>query len=122
MKSRSGTLLLFVGSVVLIIVAIVFTAVIDRSKKNDSRSRAATASTIILTGLVENYDPQANILIVGNVKFADTNGKTLGTWQVTPPSQFNEVKFPSGSKVKITTSPATFQIESKTVVATEITR
>lgn len=123
--NKTGTLFLFIGSVILIFVAIIFTAVIDRSKQSggsDTRARAGRTGDMVLIGQIENYDEAKNVLYVGNMQFADTEGKSLGTWEVIVPSDFNSARFPAGTKVRITASPATFQIGTKTVTAQAIAK
>ena len=60
---------------------------------------------------------QRNILIVDDIRFADSKEKTLGTWNVTPPATFNSSAYAPGSNIRITANPATFQIAAKTLSA-----
>lgn len=126
MNNKSNTLLLFIASVGLILIAIVFSSVIDKSKNGDSRpdtrARASKAASMNFLGTVKSFDPATNILTVDNLMFEDSNNKSLGLWTVTIPKNFNSASFPDGTKIKIAANPVTFQVSSKTLTALEISR
>lgn len=121
--NKNGAILLFMGSIGFIIIAIVFSAIIDRpsqSNSQDIRARAATEGYMEFLGVAGAYDPATNILVVNNLKFADTQGADLGTWNVTPPGGFNAANFPTGSNIKISGISASFQVEGHTLEARSI--
>jgi len=127
MNNKSANLLLFFGSVGLILVAIVFTIVIEKesgSKTNttrqDTRARASQSENMKFTGTVGSYDEENRILIVSELKFQDGTDKSLGTFNITPPDDFSFSKFPSGTKVVISASAPSFKITDKSLTAVEI--
>jgi hypothetical protein len=121
-----NTFLLFVGSVGLIIAAIVITGVIDFSKSNtkntEVRAKAANVTYMKLSGMISEYDETSSLVTVDNVKFTETDAKPMGTWKVTYPATFNPSKFPAGSRINIMVNPTQFDISAKTITAAEITR
>jgi hypothetical protein len=121
---KKSNILLFGGSVGLIIAAIVLTALIDFSRSNQKTSipvRATkTVSTMVVVGRVSSFDETAHILVVDNVRFDDSKDKSLGSWRITPPESFVFSSYPIGTDVKITVNPVTFQIADKTFTAYEI--
>jgi len=121
---KKNNILLFAGSVGLIIAAIVLTTLIDFSRTNKKTvvpvKASKAASSMVLTGRIASFDATSNILIADDVRFADSNEKSLGTWNVTPPASFNSSVYATGAKIRITANPATFQIATKTVSAYEI--
>ena len=118
---KKNNILLFAGSVGLIIAAIVLTTLIDFSRTNQKTvvpvRASKAASSMVLTGRVASFDAASNILIVDDIRFADSKEKTLGTWNVTPPATFNSSAYAPGSNIRITANPATFQIAAKTLSA-----
>jgi hypothetical protein len=126
MDNKKSNLYIFLGSVAFIIAAIVMTSVISFNKSDtkntDVRARASGSSVMVLKGTILEYDETNSLAVVDNMTFEDSTEKTLGTWKVTYPPTFNPASFPAGSKVKITAKPALFQISTKTLTATEITR
>lgn len=121
---KTGAMLIFIASVGFILIAVIFSAFIDSTRKSrtpDSRARATQSNnTLDFLGVVDSYDANANLLIVSNLQFADTKGKPLGTFNVIPPVKFNPDSFPSGTKVKIAATPASFQIAAHQLTAKEI--
>jgi hypothetical protein len=121
---KKRNLLLFGGSVGLIIAAIATTSLIDFSrseKKTIVPVRATkTVSSMVFTGRVSSFDESTNTLIVDDLRFENSNDKTMGTWNVTPPAKFNPSAYGQGAKIKITANPVTFQIAKKTLTAYEI--
>jgi hypothetical protein len=126
MVTKKSTFLLFLGSVGLIIAAIVFTSLVnfnsDPQKNTDVRARAAQVGLVNFTGRISQYDETNSLVVVDNLAFTDTQGKSLGTWQVTYPATFVPAKFPAGTTIKITAKPTMFDISAKTLIAAEITR
>jgi hypothetical protein len=76
---------------------------------------------MVFAGVAGEYNAANNILTVNQLMFDDSDGKTLGDgWQVTVPVSFSPNKITSGTKIRITASPATFLIATHTLTATEI--
>jgi hypothetical protein len=124
MKNKSNTLLLFIASVGLILIAIVFTSVIDKSRNSatrpDTRAKASKSGSMMFFGVMNSFDAGSNSLIVDSLMFEDSNNKSLGQWTVTAPNKFNPTAFPVGTKIKISANPVTFQVSTKTLTANEI--
>ncbi|OGG01888.1 hypothetical protein A2Z33_01420 [Candidatus Gottesmanbacteria bacterium RBG_16_52_11] len=124
---KKGTaMLLFMASVGFILIAIVFSAIIDSTRKSpipDNRARATqTSSTLEFLGSSGGFDESLNALIVSDLQFADTKGKPLGTFNVIVPGKFNPGSFPAGTSVRITAIPSTFKIAEHVLTAKEIRR
>jgi anti-sigma-K factor RskA len=121
---KKSNILLFGGSIGLIIAAIVVTSLIDFSRSNKKTTvpvRASkTVSSMQFTGVVASFDQQTQTLIVDDLRFADSDEKSLGTWNITPPASFNSAVYGQGAKIRITANPVTFQIATKTLSAYEI--
>jgi hypothetical protein len=123
---KKNNILLFAGSVGLIIAAIAVTSLIDFSKSNKNtviRARATkSVSSMVFTGRVASYDENENILMVDDVRFLNSKDTSLGTWKVTPPATFKSISYPEGTAIRITANPVTFQVADKTLSAYEIER
>lgn len=123
---RGGSILLFAASVGFILIAIVFSFVIDSAKtknQTDYRAQATSTGSMNFTAVVESADPDTDSMIVNNLRFADTQGESLGTWTVDlsdRKSNINLSDFQSGTKVRITGKSVTFQVTTHTLSATEI--
>lgn len=128
-KRKSNTFLYFVASVGLVIVAIIFTTLVDKVKSpetsEDIRARATNSSALKFTATVSSIDEVEGTLTVDNLQFADkgrsTTIKTLGSWKVTPPRNFRLSAVASGSRIMLSVIPTTFQTASHTFTASEIT-
>ncbi len=124
--NKSNALLLFVASVGLIVVAILFTSIIaktrDTTVRQDTRAKASAQSMTVFYGKVHSYESTTGTLIVDNLMFDDSNGKPLGTWNVHVPSNFDASKFPAGSEIRIGANPETFNITENTLTAKEIAK
>jgi hypothetical protein len=122
---KKSSFLLIAGSLGLIIIAIILSVIIDtvksKNNKTDIRAKAATGN-LVFRGTISSYDTSSNIVVIDKLMFNDTPDKSLGTWTVTYPTKFNPTQFPAGTQVKITASPAVFQITTKTLMATDITK
>lgn len=119
---KTKGLLLMIASVGLILVAIVFTTLMDKSnnKPTDVRARASKSGSMTFTAVVTGFDDTKNVLLVENMKFADTEGKTLGSWEITPPGKFDVRLKAAGTRVRIAAVASSFQIATKTLIAGEI--
>jgi hypothetical protein len=122
--SKTNTLLIFVGSVGFILVAIIFTSILtatrSSSSRQDTRTRASEDSETVFYGTAGGYDEASNILTVEGLMFSDSDGKTLGTWKITAPPSFSALNFPPGTNLKISGSPASFNISQSTLTAVKI--
>lgn len=117
---------LFVGSVILIFVAMAIVSIIDRTKPDSStdvRARASGANSLEFNGIFESVDA-SGALIVNNLTMADSSrvgeAKNLGTWTVTPPVNFNTGTLSAGSKIIIGIDPKTFLAQSHSLTALSI--
>lgn len=115
----------FLGSVGLIVVAIVFTAVLQRSQGNtssreDIRARAGNPSSLQMNARVVSVDSARGVVIVDNLQMADGTGQNLGQWTVTVASNVNISKLVSGRNVLLGVDAPTFAIQTHTFTALEI--
>ena len=131
MKKTGGKgILLFYGSVGFIILAIIFIAILDRTKpasSTDVRAKAAAKSTLEVLATVTAIDSSTNSMTVSNLQFANkgtSDGKVrnLGNWTVTLPQDASSVSFSPGSNVTITVIPSTMNATSHTLTAYKITK
>lgn len=120
----SKSILYFLASVALIIVAIIFTSILDsmrNSAPTDTRVRAANVNTLKLTAVVAAVDETAGIIVVDNLQFTKSGTrKNLGTWSVTPPASYTLTKAVPGKKVTLTVDPSTLLASTHTLTATGI--
>lgn len=119
------------AAVGLIIVGIVTTAIInavkntDQSGGTDIRAKAAVTNTLKLTGTVDEVVDVEGMIIVSGVQFADTSrsgdAKDYGTWKVFVPTNFAISTATVGSPITFTIDSKTFNVTTKSVVASQIT-
>lgn len=127
MKNKTNVLLF--GSIILIILAIVLVAILDRtaptSNSTDVRARAGTQYTLKLIGVVSTVDESKGTILATDVQFSDTNRagapQNLGDWTVTAPPGFNFGSISSGSPVTIGVNASTFNVASHAVSAITLT-
>jgi len=122
---KSGSLIYLLGSVGLILLAILLTALIQRAKDTSStgadiRARAGNPSTLQMTGQVESVDNNKEVFVVDNLKFSDGSEQDLGKWTVTPGPNADISKLTSGRTVVLGVEAATFSIEKHTFRALEV--
>lgn len=128
-SKKNSSLLYFLASVGLVIIAIVFTAVVDRVRSpapsTDIRARAGKSLALKFTAVVSEVNEVEGILTVDNLRFAGQERgaatKTLGTWKVTPPPRFRLSSVAPGSRITLAVNPTTFQTTTHSFTATEIT-
>lgn len=121
--SKNKIYIIFLLSVSFIFVAVIITSMIDKSRsqgKTDIRTRASSNSYVRFTGVVESYDVANKTIQVSNLRFDESEAKSLGTWTVTVPDAYNYSKYPANTAIKIDALPNTFQIGSHTLTASEI--
>lgn len=131
MNSKSKGLIYILSAVGLIIVGIVTTAIINavkntnQSSSGDIRARAAVTNTLKLTGTVSEIVDLEGMIIVSNVQFADTSrsgtAKNYGTWKVFVPSNFSLATAVVDAPVTFTIDAKSFNVSTKSVVASQIT-
>ncbi|OGG09937.1 hypothetical protein A2154_02505 [Candidatus Gottesmanbacteria bacterium RBG_16_43_7] len=122
---KGGSLLLFSASVGFILVAVLFSFVIDKSKNSaqtDLRTKAVTRGIINFYATVDSYDDEVNTLIVRDLKFADTQGESLGVWEINAPPDFSPTRYPAGTPVIIEGKAASFQVSSHTLTAATVNK
>lgn len=124
-EKKQNNILFFIGSVLLIIVAIAVSAILQKNttsqeKSSDVRARAGVASSLELTGALSSIDESSNVFILDNVKFAGSDTQSLGTWTVSPPPNFSISSLSAAKTVRIKVNAATFLATSHTVTATEV--
>lgn len=124
---KNNTLFLF-GSVILVVLAIPLVSLLSRPRQSDItdvRARAATTKTLQMNGTVSSTDESTGTLMVDNVYLADESrageAKSLGTWTVTVPADFNLASVSVGQEVTIGIDSKTFLAQSHTVTALTIT-
>ncbi len=123
MKDKSGFFLL-IGSIAFIMIAIIITTILDKTKtsRTDTRARASKVATMTFLGRVNSYNDAESRLIVDNISFSDGT-RTLGDgWSVAVPASFNPASYPSGTQVRIEAVPSSFQISTKSVSAIGISK
>ena len=123
---KSKNVFLF-GSIGLVILAIGFVAVLDRTRQPgspaDLRARAGATNTLKVTAVVTSVDETTGTIVVTNVQFQDKGtgaNKNLGEWKVTPPPGFFATSLQPGMNLLITIDARTFLATNHTVTATEI--
>ncbi len=121
---KSGVLPYLLTSLALIIIAIAFTAILNRTQNtqsttSDIRARANVPSLVKVTGTIETVNADDGTLTVANLRFEDSD-KNLGKWTVTLPKNFNSGSVFEGSRVTITVDPPSMLAETKTLTAVEI--
>jgi|SRR3989344_4025798 len=124
-EQKQGNILFFIGSVLLIIVAIAVSAVVQKNttsenQTTDVRARAGAVSTLEMNGTLSSVDPGSNVFIIDQMKFSGNDTQSLGTWIVTPPSGFSLSTLSAGKKVHIKVNANTFLATTHTVTATEV--
>ncbi len=125
MKPKKSNSLIYIGaSLALIIVAILFTTIINNLKNTsgtsvDIRTRASAPSLVRVTGRVSEVKESDGTVIVDELRFKDST-KNLGTWTVTPPPAFSLLSLFPGANITITVDPPTMMAQSRTLTATEI--
>lgn len=124
MKDKGNSMLYFVGSVLLIIVAIVFTAILDSTRgsepSGDIRARAGNLSTVNMSGTISSADETQGVLVVDNLQFKRGTKKNLGTWTVTPPASYTLSRAVPGKKITLAVDPTTFIAMTHTLTATSL--
>lgn len=125
-KDKSNILLL--SAFVLILFAIILTAILNKSGSNasltDIRTKAGLGTSLKAEGIVSSIDPAQGVFTLKDLHFVhknrDDSKSNLGEWTVSPPAGFNVGSLREGSTVTVTFNPTTFLTTTKTMTATNI--
>jgi hypothetical protein len=119
-EKKDNTILYIASTIAFILMGIILTGIINKTKNTDLRTRASATSGISATAIVSSIDLNKNVIIVDQLVFASSPTKGMGSWIVTPPSTFKLSSIASGNNISITIDPATLAITSHTLTAKEI--
>lgn len=130
-KQAAGSFPYFFGSVILIIGAIVVTALLNRStpeQPQDVRARASVTSLMRLTAIVSAIDEAAGTITVNGIQFASSAPANLqalasqgGEWTVTAAGNTNLANVRPGARVELQVNPSSFNIAERSLTAQAIT-
>ena len=119
-KKNNTSILYLVSTVAFILVGIVLTGIINKTRvSTDIRSRASATSGISATAVVNEIKDDGT-MTVDQLTFTSSPEKNMGLWTVTFPTTTNTNALISGTKVKIIIEPTTLNIENHTLTAKEI--
>ncbi|MDO8451861.1 MAG: hypothetical protein Q7S76_03250 [bacterium] len=127
MEHGTKSYLYILGSLLLIGSAIGVTALINRSNSSengstDIRAKAAVTPALKVAATVTSVNLNTQTFMVANLGFLTTGtGNLSGEWTVTPPSGYSLPSLSRGMRVTLSVDPATFNIQTHTLTATEIT-
>ncbi len=114
-------MLFLLGSLGLVIVAILFSFIINKTKSDspttDVRARASAVSTLEMLGTVQNFDANRGVVVLTQVAFASDPDKNLGVWTVSVPKDTKPLV--GGNRVSFTIDPQSFSVNTKTVKAVQ---
>lgn len=120
----------FFGSVILIVAAIVITAILNRTtteKPQDVRARASVTSLIRLTAIVSAIDDATGSITVNDIQFASSAPENLqglaaqdGEWTVTALG-INLATLRPGARIELQVNPSSFNIAKRSLTAAAIT-
>jgi hypothetical protein len=132
MSPKKHNSIMYIGiAITLILLGIIATAIINNVKDRQSQDIRARASgttsvnTLKFTGIVKEVHESEGIIVVDNVAFSKESSsgdiKNYGTWSVSPPAQFAIKTLKAGNQIRFTVETSTFNVASRTVVATQLT-
>ncbi|MFH0749661.1 MAG: hypothetical protein V1917_01940 [Candidatus Gottesmanbacteria bacterium] len=119
-EKKDNTIIYIISTISFILMGIVLTGIIDKTKSSDIRTRASTTSGISATAVVSDIKYDTGTIIIDQLIFASSPEKGLGSWIVTPPSGFKLDSINIGSSIKLMIEPSTFAITSHSLTAKEI--
>lgn len=119
-EKKDNTIIYIVSTISFIIMGIILTTVINNTKSNDIRLRASATSGIAATATVSKINSDTNSIIVDQLIFVSSPTKGMGSWIVTPPSNFKFSSVTVGDKINLVIDPTTLVIPSHTLSAKEI--
>ena len=131
-KPTSNSFPYFFGSVILIVAAIVVTAILNRTtseKPQDVRARASVTSLMRMTAIVETIDETKGVIVVNGLQFSGSTPEgmqsaarnTGGSWNVSVSGSVNLSPISPGSRVELQVNPSSFNIADRTLTAAAIT-
>jgi hypothetical protein len=119
-KKNNTSILYLVSTVAFILVGIVLTGIINKTRvSTDIRSRASATSGISASAVVNEIKDDGTIT-VDQLTFTSSPDKNMGSWSVTFPTTTNNNALVSETNVKIIIEPITLNIENHTLTAKEI--
>ena len=119
-NKKNTSIVYLISTVSFIIVGIVLTGIINKTRvSTDIRSRASATSGISATAVVNEIKDDGTIT-VNQLTFTSSPEKNMGLWTVAFPTTTNNNALVSGTKVKIIIEPTTLNIEDRTLTAKEI--
>ena len=119
-NKKNTSIVYLISTVSFIIVGIVLTGIINKTRvSTDIRSRASATSGITASAVVSEMNDDGTIT-VDQLTFTSSPEKNMGLWTVTFPTTTNSNALVSGSKVRIIIEPTTLNIEDHTLTAKEI--
>lgn len=122
---RTNSWMYFLGSVGLIVVAILLSALLQRTRgtvteSKDIRARAGNPTALQMTARVVSVDDGKNEVVVDNLQLSGENSQNLGEWTVTPGPLVNLGALVSGRNITLGVDASTFSIDTHTFTALEI--
>lgn len=131
-KQTTSNFPYFFGSIILIVGAIVVTAVLNRTtseKPQDVRARASVTSLMRLTAIVTSVDEGKGLVVVNGLQFTGNTPKSLeslarntaGEWQVTVSGNVNLATLGAGSRIELQVNPSSFNIAERSLTAAALT-
>lgn len=135
MKKKHGpsSLPYFFGSVVLIVTAIVATAILNRTTNTatvqDVRTRASVTSLMRMSAVITSVDETGGIVVVNGLQFVgnapeslDNLARTMaGEWTVAVSGSVNLGSLSPGARVELQVNPTTLTIAEHSLTAAAIT-
>lgn len=130
-KQAASSFPYFFGSVILIVTAIVATAILNRTSNTevvqDIRTRASVTSLMRMTAVVTSVDESKGVVIVNGLQFAGSAPESLegrntaGEWTVNVVGNTNLGGLSPGRRVELQVNPASFNIAQRSLTAAAIT-
>lgn len=133
-KQPASSFPYFFGSVILIVTAIVATAILNRTTNietvQDVRTRASVTSLMRMRAVVTSVDEAQGIVVVNGLQFAGNAPESLetlarntaGEWQVTVSGGVNLAALSPGARVELQVNPSSFNIAQRTLTAAAISQ
>ncbi|MBI5620246.1 hypothetical protein HY949_00530 [Candidatus Gottesmanbacteria bacterium] len=132
-KPVSNSFIYFFGSVLLIITAIIATAILNTTNNSgasqDVRARASVTSLMRMTAVVQSVDETSGVVVVAGLQFSGSTPEGLqnvarnsgGSWSVRVSGSINLASIGPGSRIELQINPSTFNIADHTLTAAAIT-
>ncbi len=131
-KPVSNSFIYFFGSVLLIITAIIATAILNTTNNSgasqDVRARASVTSLMRMTAVVQSVDESKGLVVVTGLQFSGSAPEgmqsvarnTGGSWNVSFSGNVNLASIGPGSRVDLQVNPSTFTIAERSFTAAAI--